>query len=89
MAYKSKSILTIVKEIESSIVYLPALQRKFVWGKPQIELLFDSLIRNFPIGVDEHEEWPDFEHLKWPGNGHLLPSAQNIGRLPDNRQSET
>jgi len=40
-------------------------------------------------GVDEHEEWPDFEHLKWPGNGHLLPSAQNIGRLPDNRQSET
>jgi len=39
--------------------------------------------------VDEHEEWPDFEHLKWPGNGHLLPSAQNIGRLPDNRQSET
>jgi len=51
MAYKSKSILQVVKEIESSKVYLPALQRKFVWGKPQIELLFDSLMRNFPIGT--------------------------------------
>lgn len=51
MAYKSKSILNIIKEIESSKVYLPAIQRKFVWGKPQIELLFDSLMRNFPIGT--------------------------------------
>ncbi|MBU6159103.1 MAG: DUF262 domain-containing protein, partial [Bacteroidetes bacterium] len=24
---------------------------KFVWGKPQIELLFDSIMRNFPIGT--------------------------------------
>lgn len=51
MAYKSKSILQIVKEIEGSKVFLPALQRKFVWSKPQIELLFDSLMRNFPIGT--------------------------------------
>ncbi|RXM42666.1 DUF262 domain-containing protein [Flavobacterium sp. YO64] len=51
MAYKSKSILQVVKEIESSKVYLPALQRKFVWGKSQIELLFDSLMRNYPIGT--------------------------------------
>ena len=51
MSYKSKSILQVVKEIEGSKVYLPALQRKFVWGKPQIELLFDSLMRNFPIGT--------------------------------------
>jgi uncharacterized protein with ParB-like and HNH nuclease domain len=51
MAYKSKSIHQIIKEIESSKVYLPALQRKFVWGKYQIELLFDSLMRNFPIGT--------------------------------------
>lgn len=51
MSYKSKTILQVVKDIESSKVYLPALQRKFVWGKPQIELLFDSLMRNFPIGT--------------------------------------
>lgn len=51
MSYKSKSILNVVKEIEEGKVYLPALQRKFVWGKTQIELLFDSLMRNFPIGT--------------------------------------
>ena len=51
MSYKSKSILQMVRDIEASKVYLPALQRKFVWGKPQIELLFDSLMRNFPIGT--------------------------------------
>lgn len=51
MSYKSKSIKQMVQDIESSKVYLPALQRKFVWGKYQIELLFDSLMRNYPIGT--------------------------------------
>jgi len=51
MSYQSKTLLQIVKEIENSKIYLPAIQRKFVWGKPQIELLFDSLMRNFPIGT--------------------------------------
>ena len=51
MEYQNKTILKIVKEIEESKVYLPALQRKFVWRKDQIELLFDSILRNFPIGT--------------------------------------
>jgi hypothetical protein len=33
--------------------------------------------------VSAHEELPDFEHLKWTGNGRLASSAQNAGRLPD------
>lgn len=40
-----------VKEIEERKMYLPALQRKFVWGKHQIQMLFDSLMRNYPIGT--------------------------------------
>jgi len=31
--------------------YLPGLQREFVWEKHQIENLFDSLIRDYPIGL--------------------------------------
>ena len=31
--------------------YLPGLQREFVWDKHQIENLFDSLIRDYPIGL--------------------------------------
>lgn len=51
MSYQKKSIRTVIKEIDESKIYLPALQRKFVWGKRQIELLFDSLMRNYPFGT--------------------------------------
>lgn len=51
MAYKSTTIREVIADIEDSKMYLPALQRKFVWGKYQIELLFDSIMRNFPIGT--------------------------------------
>jgi len=32
-------------------IYLPAIQRKFVWGYEQIESLFDSIMRGYPIGT--------------------------------------
>jgi hypothetical protein len=32
-------------------IYLPGLQREFVWRPRQIESLFDSLIREYPIGI--------------------------------------
>lgn len=51
MSYKSKRIAQVIAEIDQSKIYLPALQRKFVWGKHQIQLLFDSLMRNYPIGT--------------------------------------
>lgn len=51
MSYQKKSIRSVIKEIDENRIYLPALQRKFVWGKRQIELLFDSLMRNYPFGT--------------------------------------
>lgn len=30
---------------------LPSIQREFVWGQSQIEVLFDSLMRGYPIGT--------------------------------------
>jgi hypothetical protein len=50
MTYNTMTIKQAVDDIDQSKLYLPALQRKFVWGKHQIELLFDSLMRNYPIG---------------------------------------
>ncbi len=32
-------------------IWLPAIQRPFVWKKEQIELLFDSIMREYPIGT--------------------------------------
>lgn len=50
MSYHSKSINEIVNEIEFEKAFLPAIQRKFVWPRVKIEKLFDSIMRNYPIG---------------------------------------
>jgi uncharacterized protein with ParB-like and HNH nuclease domain len=50
MSYHSKSISEIIDDIEFEKAFLPAIQRKFVWPRSKIEKLFDSLMRNFPIG---------------------------------------
>jgi hypothetical protein len=51
MSYKKCTIKKAIADIDQHKIYLPALQRKFVWGKGQIELLFDSLMRNYPFGT--------------------------------------
>jgi uncharacterized protein with ParB-like and HNH nuclease domain len=51
MSYEKTSIKKMIDDIDHNKVYLPALQRKFVWGRHKIELLFDSLMRNYPFGT--------------------------------------
>lgn len=38
-----------IKNIDKKEYYLPAIQREFVWKPEQIEKLFDSLLRGYPI----------------------------------------
>ncbi len=38
-----------VDSVHKKIYLLPAIQREFVWGTDQIERLFDSLMRDYPI----------------------------------------
>lgn len=43
-----------VKDYLSGInryIFLPGLQREFVWSPQQMENLFDSLIRGYPVGI--------------------------------------
>ena len=51
MGYSTLSIREVTRQIEQNKVFLPALQRKFVWKKEQIERLFDSIMRGYPIGA--------------------------------------
>ena len=44
------SIAKAIENIQSSQYILPAIQREFVWSDEQIERLFDSLMRGYPIG---------------------------------------
>lgn len=49
--YKELEIKKMMEKINRNEVYLPAIQRKFVWDPEQIESLFDSIMRGYPIGT--------------------------------------
>ena len=51
MSYYEYKIKDIIEKIGRNDFYLPAIQRKFVWDCQQIESLFDSIMRGYPIGT--------------------------------------
>ncbi|GAB4176021.1 MAG: DUF262 domain-containing protein [Calditrichia bacterium] len=51
MSYENKSVIEIIQMIRRNEIYLPAIQRKFIWKPEQIENLFDSIMRGYPIGT--------------------------------------
>jgi len=52
MAYeKPITIRDAVSLIQDQDYILPAIQREFVWNTKQIELLFDSILRDYPIST--------------------------------------
>lgn len=50
MKFESISIKQAVTDIEYGKIFLPPIQRNFVWNYDRIVNLFDSLFRNYPIG---------------------------------------
>jgi hypothetical protein len=44
------TIAKVLGHIQSQDYVLPAIQREFVWNQDQIARLFDSLLRDYPIG---------------------------------------
>jgi len=49
MTYQSTQIAKIIPDINHS-VFIPGIQREFVWDQEQMVQLFDSVIRGYPIG---------------------------------------
>lgn len=47
--YLSITVKNAMRNIATNQYLLPAIQRKFVWEIDQIEMLFDSILRNYPI----------------------------------------
>lgn len=48
MSYKPKTLFRLIEDINTSL-FLPHIQRPFVWEEEQMIRLFDSLMRNYPI----------------------------------------
>lgn len=43
------TIKEVIENIDSNYFLIPSIQRKFVWSSEQIEMLFDSIMRGYPI----------------------------------------
>ncbi len=51
MSYDTTTISVIMEKANSNVICLPSIQRQFVWGASQIEMLFDSIYQGYPIGT--------------------------------------
>ena len=51
MGYEKKSIKSIIEDVNGRKVYLPAIQRKYVWDNDRITRLMDSIMLGYPIGT--------------------------------------
>ncbi len=71
-----------IEKIDRNEYYLPAIQREFVWKSEQIEILFDSLMRDYPIGSFlfwnvEGERVKDFQFYEFIRNYHEKNTTHN------------
>ncbi|MDY3850104.1 MAG: DUF262 domain-containing protein [Bullifex sp.] len=49
--FSTTTITKAIHSIATNKYLLPAIQRKFVWSTDQIEMLFDSIMRGYPINA--------------------------------------
>ena len=47
--FQSKKIVEVLRMIQDHDLVLPAFQREYVWKPEQVERLFDSLMKGYPI----------------------------------------
>ena len=73
MAYQTPlTIADVIADIDAKKYLLPSIQREFVWSQKQIETLFDSLMRDYPINSflfwevpeDKVQEFRFYEFLR-------------------------
>lgn len=71
MSYKPSSLFNLIQSINKGL-FLPHIQRPFVWEEEQMLKLFDSLMRNYPIQTllfwktkDEIKARKFMEEVEW------------------------
>jgi hypothetical protein len=71
MEYIPIRVSDIIRTVNRDL-YLPAIQREFVWETTKVERLFDSIMSDFPIGsflfwhVEQQnkDQWPVYEFVR-------------------------
>jgi uncharacterized protein DUF262 len=92
MNYSSMKVKDAMLQISTNEIYLPAIQRKFVWDIDRIEKLFDSIMRGYPIGTFlfwfvEGKSKDDYTFYKFIQDYHERDRAWNeVAPKPDLRE---
>ena len=91
MEYIPVRVSDIIRQVNHDI-YLPAIQREFVWDTRRIERLFDSIMADFPIGSflywrleqKNKDEWPIYEFIRdFDGESPHNPPTNMSGIMKD------
>lgn len=83
MAFQTPiTIKDAIERIHKKQYLLPAIQREFVWDTEQIERLFDSIMRGYPINSFlfwsiENENIPNYEFYEFLRDYHERDSRNN------------
>jgi len=83
MSYETAlKIVDIIEDIHKGKYRLPAIQREFVWSPYQIERLFDSLMRDYPINSFlfwkvEKERVQEYKFYEFLRNYHEKDNKHN------------
>jgi len=83
MSYETAlKIAEVITDIHKGKYLLPAIQREFVWSPYQIERLFDSLMRDYPISSFlfwkvEKDKVNDYEFYEFLRNYHERDNIHN------------
>ncbi len=92
MPYQEETIKTIVDRLNTQY-FLPAIQRRYVWRPDQVILLWDSIMRRYPISsflfweieAKNRDKWEIYRFADQPhsdGTTHAkLPVADGISNL--------
>ena len=88
------TIAKAIENIQSNQYILPAIQREFVWSDKQIENMFDSLMRGYPIGSFlfwqiQPDKLSDFQFYRFMDKYHQRDYSHNEPIYLTGEQSKT
>ena len=74
-SYRATNPFSVAKELMEGVLEIPPVQREVVWNATRLEVLWDSIMRNIPIGTFSIRASKD-DKGQWNGRWELLDGQQ-------------
>lgn len=86
--YNNQTIRELIEDIKKGRVVLPAIQRNFVWPEEKVYHLFDSLMRDYPIGTFLFWEISDTTFSNYVFNTFIRDYDEQKGKMQRGERAE-